>query len=46
MKSQMLIRTPDELKESLRDIAKRRGQTMNQLVLQVLWEWIRKNETN
>lgn len=40
MKSQLLLRPPDEMKEFLRVTAKQRGQTMNQLVLGILWDWV------
>lgn len=44
MKSQLLLRPPDELKELLRATAKRRGQTMNQLALQILWDWVKQDD--
>lgn len=44
MKTQLLLRPPDELKELLRSTAKQRGQTMNQLALQILWEWANRQK--
>ena len=41
---QILIRAPEELKGLLQSDAKRRGTTLNALILQILWEWVRKNE--
>ena len=38
--TQMLIRLPDALKESLRKEARRRGVSLNALALQILWEWL------
>lgn len=39
----MTIRPPDELHEKLKSIAKKYGYTLNKLVLQILWDWL-KNE--
>lgn len=44
MKSQLLIRPPDKMKEYLRATAKQRGQTMNQLVLGILWDWVNRQK--
>lgn len=44
MKAQLLLRPPDEMKEFLRNTAKQRGQTMNQLILGILWNWINQPE--
>ena len=41
---QILIRTTEELKEILQKEAKRIGLTMNALILQILWDWVKKNE--
>lgn len=38
-----LINVPVELHERLRALAKARGQTLNGLVRQVLWEWAERN---
>ncbi len=42
--SQILIRTPDETKEFIQKKAKKIGITVNALVLQVLWEWMKKEQ--
>lgn len=36
----MTIRPPEELHEQMKCMAKKRGYTLNQLVLQILWNWI------
>lgn len=41
---QILIRTPEEVKIFLQCESKRIGITLNALVLQILWEWIRKRK--
>lgn len=41
---QILIRAPQELKEKLQEYAKRKGWTLNALILQILWAWVRENE--
>lgn len=41
--AQMLIRPPDSLKESLQKEARRKGMSLNALVLQILWEWLDRN---
>lgn len=41
----ILIRAPKELKEFLKNRAKKRGITLNALVLQILWEWVKSNKT-
>lgn len=38
------IRTPNELRETIKAKAKDKGISMNALVLQILWEWARKEE--
>lgn len=40
----MTIRPPDELKDLISQSAKYRGYTINQMVLQILWEWLDKNK--
>lgn len=37
----MTVRPPDNLREKLRDTARERGYTLNQLILQILWEWVK-----
>ena len=44
MKTQLLLRLPDDMKEFLRKMAKKRGQPMNQLVLGILWNWINQQK--
>ncbi|WP_455649076.1 hypothetical protein [Enterocloster citroniae] len=41
---QILIRAPQELKEILQKESKRIGTTVNALILQILWAWVRENE--
>jgi len=38
----MTIRPTDELKEKLSKIAKSRGQTLNALVLSILWDYVKR----
>lgn len=40
----MTIRPTDELKNKLSKMAKKRGQTLNALVLTILWEYIKREE--
>ena len=42
----MTVRASDELRESLKHLATKKGLTRNALILQILWEWIenRKRE--
>lgn len=40
----MTVRPPDRLHNILRDMARERGYTLNQLVLQILWEWVKNEE--
>lgn len=42
----ILIRTPEELKKLLQEKAKKLGITLNALILQILWEWVKDHETN
>lgn len=42
---QILIRAPKELKEILQSKAKKIGITMNALLIQILWEWVKKEES-
>ena len=43
--AQMLIRPPDSLKESLQNEARRKGMSLNALVLQILWEWLDRDRS-
>lgn len=38
----MTTRPPERLHDILRRYAKEQGYTLNQLVLQVLWDWAKK----
>lgn len=40
----MTVRPPDELRNRLKNAAKNRGYTLNQLVLQILWAWAEEHE--
>lgn len=40
----MTVRPPDNLQQVIKEKAKEKGYTVNQLVLQILWEWIKKNQ--
>lgn len=42
----ILIRAPEELKKLLQEKAKKLGITLNALILQILWEWVKDHETN
>ena len=44
MANLMSIRPPEELRRTLKEYAKRKGYTVNQLVTQILWEWTEKNK--
>ena len=39
-----LISVPDKLKATLKSIAVVRGQTLNGLIREILWDWVQKNE--
>ena len=41
MNAILTIRPPDELRNLIRATAKRKGLTVNALVLQILWDWIK-----
>lgn len=43
---QILIRSTRELKEILKIRSKKMGITMNALILQILWEWLKKESKN
>lgn len=38
-----LINIPEDMRNTLKSIARSRGQTLNGLIRQILWEWVRKN---
>lgn len=38
------FRAPDMLRQRLKAKAKKRGITMNALILQILWEWVKEEE--
>jgi len=40
-----LINTPEEIHKCLKEAAKEQGQTLNGLVRQILWEWIKINKS-
>ena len=42
----MTVRPPEELHKILKRIAKQKGYTVNQLVLQILWSWQKENQKN
>ena len=42
MKIPVLIRMPEELKERLQEAAVAKGMTLTGLVLNVLWDWTKR----
>lgn len=44
MASIMTIRSKDELKDILKDLAFKQGLTRNTLVNQILWDYVKKNK--
>lgn len=40
----MTIRPTDEMREQIKDKARKRGYTVNQLVLQILWNWLEQQK--
>ena len=42
MLNQMTVRAPEELQEELKIRAGKQGLTRNALILNILWDWIRK----
>ena len=42
--SQIIVRTNDEMKNTLQRIAKQRGQTLTGLIRQILWEYLQKEK--
>lgn len=41
---QILIRVPQKIKELLKKTADEMGITLNALILQIIWKWIKENE--
>jgi len=41
----MTVRAPDELQKILNEQSNLLGLTRNALILQILWEWVKKNKT-
>lgn len=39
-----LISLSEDTRETLKKIAASRGQTLNGLIRQILWEWVREQE--
>ena len=39
-----LISAPNELHQRLKAISQARGQTLNGLIREILWDWLKKNE--
>jgi len=44
MANVMTIRPPENLRASLKKAANKRGLTVNALVLQILWDWLKSND--
>ena len=44
MLNQMTVRAPEELHEELKIRAGKQGLTRNALILNILWDWIRKEK--
>lgn len=44
MSKVMTVRPPDNLRDKLKRVAVLKGYTVNQLVLQILWSWIKDYE--
>lgn len=42
MIEKILLRVPIKLKTKLQKIAQGKGTPLNQLILQILWEWIER----
>ena len=42
----MTVRAPDDLQNKLKYFAGRHGLTRNGLILQILWDWVKKNEAD
>ncbi len=39
-----LINIPEDFRSDLRSFAKSRGQTLNGLIRQILWDWLNKQD--
>lgn len=39
------FRAPEDLRQMLKAEAKKRGITMNALILQILWAWVKKADS-
>ena len=40
----MSIRPPEELRQKLKECAKRKGVTLNHLAIDIFWEWLEEQE--
>lgn len=40
----MTVRAPDDLQNKLKMFAGKQGLTRNALILQILWEWVKRQE--
>jgi len=43
--AQILVRAPDGLKNDLQKEARKLGITLNAFVLQILWDWVKAQDT-
>ncbi len=43
MSKVMTIRPPENLQQAIKAAATEKGYTVNQLVLQILWAWVKEN---
>lgn len=41
----MTVRPPDKLHFVLKEIAGKRGLTVNCMVIQILWDWVKQHST-
>ena len=39
-----LVNVPDELHKTMKRIARKQGQTLNGLIRQILWDWLKEQE--
>lgn len=39
-----LINIREDMRDDLRDMAQLRGQTLNGLIRQILWDWLKQQE--
>lgn len=42
----MTVRAPDELQKVLSEEAKKLGHPRNALILQILWDWVKKQKAD